>query len=135
MRTLLISVALVSACGGSKPVLSHAKSASEQTPAVPAASADATIGEPSKAAVAHYCSEMSALTPESFAGVPPAQAQESLAARMAESAKSKNLSDWAVFEAWLRATAPGDRQPQLDQLIQQYGLQTVCRSVISAPIR
>ena len=135
MKTLLISVVLVSACGDSKPAAQPVQSTAEVPVSVPAGAVEPTAEQPSKAAVAHYCSQMAALTPESFANVPPAQAQEALAARMAESAKSKNLSEWAAFEAWLRATASGDRQPQMEQLIQQYGLQTVCRSVISTPIR
>ena len=127
MKMLLIPFALLSACGTSKT----SNAGVEVTLAERVESNALTKGEPGKEAVAHYCSEMSTITPESLGNVAPVRAQAVLAAQLAETARTKNISGWDSFETWLQNTAPSDRQPALDNLIQKYGLESACRSVSS----
>ena len=92
----------------------------------PSPSKSVKTDEPSREAISHYCSSMSGLTPESLAGVPAKEVQLVIAGRMSDTAKSQKISDWHVFETWLRNTPPADRQALLKRQIERYGLQSAC---------
>lgn len=120
MTGLLLLV--LTACGPATPPSDPVPPAEVEAPAPE----EAPAAEPSKEAVAHYCTGMAAITPESLAGVAPAEAQATIAKQLAEAAKSKNIADWSSFEKWLQATEPAGRQAALDQLIAKYELQAIC---------
>lgn len=113
---------VLTACGTTTPPSDRVTPAEVEAPAPE----EAPAAEPSKEAVAHYCTGMSAVTPDSLAGVAPAEAQATIAKQLAEAAKSKNIADWSSFEQWLQATEPAGRQAALDQLIAKYELQAIC---------
>ena len=124
MMTMMI--ALLSACGNSAAVKSmEVKNADETLTTTPMKG-----DEPSKEAIAHYCSSMSNISPDQLKGVPSPNVQNVIAAQMAETARLQKISDWSVFEKWLRDTAPSDRQAALEALIQKHGLQSTCLVVV-----
>ena len=125
MKMPLIVLSLLTGCGSAKTPNSAGVTPATET-AKPNASASV---EPSKAAIGHYCAQMAAMTPASLENVPPAKVQAVMADRMAEAAKVEKVSDWSLFENWLRETAPSDRQSALEVLILKYGLQDKCRAV------
>ena len=125
MTMMMTVVALLSACGNATTTNTDEVT----TVAASSTSSPTTADEPSKEAIAHYCSSMHSISPEQFSSVPPAQVQTLIAAQMSEAAKVQKISDWSVFERWLRDTAASDRQAGLESLIQKHGLQSKCLAV------
>jgi len=125
MKTMMTLIALLSACGNA----TTANTAEVTTVAASITPSPTIADEPSKEAIAHYCSSMSNISPEQFSSVAPAQVQTVIAAQMSEAAKVQKISDWSVFEKWLRDTAASDRQSALEALIQKHGLASKCLAV------
>lgn len=123
MTNLLATVVFLVACGGAQTTTHSPEAGRSRTP---------ELSEPSKEAVAHFCTQMATITRESVAEVPPAQVQTVIARRMATAAEENQISDWATFEAWLADTAALERQAKLDRLIRRYDLQALCRAVSPA---